>query len=144
MKETDYAYLAGVLDCDGWFSVSKTVSRVSPSYSPTYSPNVGAVSTSEPFAHWLLETFGGRIDRKKAHGLGTKPKYSWQLRVRELSDVLPFVIPYLRNKRRQAELILELMATKADKKRPLQPSLVLYREQLRQEIRSLNATHHPM
>ena len=100
MQETDYAYLAGVIDGEGCIGVYRDAK--------TYKLIMTIASTS---VDWLLEL------RAKWNNLGhihiegakdnRKPKAQWTMNRADAQKVLPKVLPYLGIKRSQAELALQ-------------------------------------
>lgn len=151
-KQTHWAYVAGILDADGCFMISKHSRKseyenrkwvVVPTWAPTYMPSI-KIAMIEPeaiefitkemgFGHWNLN--GARKDR-----VNSKPIYHWYLRSRK--NVVPFlneVIPYLRVKKQRAEFLLEFCHKfKQCSSRGVTPDELNYREQSYVKMRGLN------
>ena len=145
-RELEVAYLAGVLDSDGWFTIHLNTKQ---SANPTYSPDFG-INQVEPHAIDLVQKlFGGRtsvIDysKHKANRFSTKPMYHWSPDKLGMAIILKELIPYLRIKRKQAEILLALRTdivfhgrTGGREKKCLSPQTVEYRTKLYQQFREI-------
>ncbi len=109
-----WAYLAGLLDTDGSFSLKKEKPRIK---SPKYSPIVSLSMTDAKGINKIWKNCPyGTISLIKANACKLKSCYRWSLHsYREVSELLSFVIPYLRNKKAQAEILKEF----CDNKKPV-------------------------
>lgn len=117
MEMTDIAidaYIAGLIDGEGSFGVWIYVSRQSkrPEGSHYLRRYVTVSNTHEPTIRWLHGECGGHVVRIKRHDPRHKP--GWQLYVHDKQAVVLAlrVLPYLRIKRRQAEIIVEISQLK--------------------------------
>lgn len=82
------------------------------STNPVYSERV-MLKQVEPFIPDLLkESFGGYLRIEKPYSENSKPLWSWQTTDKNAARCCEAVLPYLRVKRRQAELLLELRKSK--------------------------------
>ena len=118
-RQTHWAYVAGVLDADGCFMISKHSRQaehkrkwsIVENWCPTYMPSIkiamiefesiDLVCNEMGFGHYNIN--GARKNRPNS-----KPIYHWYLRGK--NNVIPFlkeVIPYLRVKKKRAEFLLE-------------------------------------
>ena len=121
-RQTHWAYLAGILDADGCFMISKHSRNgernrkwsIVESWCPTYMPSIkismiekeaiDLVTHEMGYGHYNLN--GTRKDRPNS-----KPIYHWYLRGRKnISPFLKEVIPYLRVKKKRAEFLLDFCA----------------------------------
>lgn len=102
--ETDLAYLAGMIDADGYVTASY-VDR------GAILPDVGAqigITGSRREPHDLAAgIFGGNVSCHVPLS-GHKPQFHWQRAGRSAVPVLSALLPYLRVKREPAELVLAL------------------------------------
>src|SRR3954452_14900931 len=107
------SYLAGVIDSDGSITIAVDTWRVrNKGYAPSYSENI-AIGQCDPQAINLLkETFGGHIRIEKARGEFRRPVYFWGVTDKNAVLCARALLPYLRIKRRQAELMLRLRKIK--------------------------------
>jgi len=145
MKDTQLAYLAGLLDADGWLSILKNRTRKA-TFSPSYYPSVGIANTKREMIDWLVEHFGGHVRERQPNEwtIGTKTRYEWRLRTSEIRALLPVVLPHLVIKQPLAILIMELLSTTNLKYRKVGvPKEVLaLRESLYQQSRAAHDTKH--
>jgi hypothetical protein len=107
MKEKTKAYMAGMMDGDGCFSIFKTEREYS-----DYRPFVGFTNAYKPVCQWAVEHFGGTINQQKGfchhNGYYSKELFHWRLYGRNsVRNFLSSIIPYLREKKEQAILLLE-------------------------------------
>jgi hypothetical protein len=102
-NEAFLAYVAGLFDGEGCihYSYKKHCSyRV-----PSSSLWMQVSSTNQEVVEWLRESLGGFIfeDRSKRR---PKTLHNWKAGPRKTFEILKLLLPYLRIKRKQAELIL--------------------------------------
>lgn len=102
MKNEELAYLAGIIDGEGWITIDRCNNEI----------RVGVAMVDTSAVELLQQTFGGKLRLcsvvKSTHRRTTE----WEVSVRKAKDVLTQVLPYLRIKRRQAEVALEFQETK--------------------------------
>ncbi len=111
MSETDWAYLAGLIDGEGCVGVylRSKVHRGSrqKTSSPSYKILLNIVNSHRGVLEWVLCHLGGDIQPKSAAAGNHKPAWVWrQKRVDAAQFVLRKCLPYLKIKREQAELVL--------------------------------------
>ena len=110
------AYLAGCLDSDGYFSIKRSSYHMrvrGDSGQLVYSERIGLKQVSEHVPSLLHKYFGGyyRIDKPSSrHG---KPLYAWSVTDRKAISCVTILLPYLRVKKAQAELLIELRRLKS-------------------------------
>ena len=98
LPEVELAYIAGFFDGDGSISAECVNQRWYPSVS---------MSQKDPMILlWIQGFFGGRID--VVGGVGYGDSHSLALRKEERIQFLRAVLPYLKIKRKRAELALQL------------------------------------
>ena len=102
MKKTDLAYVAGIIDGEGWICIKNTKTSAS--------VKVGVGNTNEWLICWLQFSFGGSVCVKKKWIANQKQQWGWDLSTRQASEFLKLILPYLRIKRPQAELALKFQA----------------------------------
>ena len=91
MSETDKAYVAGVIDCKGCIQVSIIKEHSM--------PRLAVVSGSSRLISSLLAAIGDGNDRPK------QSRLVWS--GNRACDLLKDIIPYLREKRSQAQLVID-------------------------------------
>jgi hypothetical protein len=144
--ETLYAYLAGAIDIDGRILIARrfghrrTDGRQVPYYGATIS-----LSDSSPIVPDLLQaTFPARRLQYEAKNRTQAAWHMWEAVNHSAHEPMVRLLPYLRLKRRQAELTLTLIdliqREKAGSARPLTPEQEKARGLLYEEALLLNET----
>lgn len=103
--EIDYAYAAGFFDGDGCFYLGRhgRKERVS----------LITVNTNEAVIKWLQSTFGGSIQRP-AKQQGHKQLFHHVMLKNATLEAIPKLLPYLREKREEARLLLASQSSDFD------------------------------
>lgn len=111
-SQTDLAYLAGIIDADGYIIIARSMKanggRAKPNIYHNLKTGIAGTRT-EP--HDLAQSlFGGNVQcympKNKAH----RPQYQWSLQGPSAKAFLLAILPYLRVKRRHGELGLQFQA----------------------------------
>ena len=109
MKKTDLAYLAGIFDGEGCIVIhdrqwiTKTgIKRIG------FYPEICVASTNEWIIQQLKFAFGGNVYLRKKGTTRAQPIWAWQTTSKKATSCLKALLPYLRLKRRQAELAIEM------------------------------------
>jgi len=100
---TDLAYAAGFLDGEGCFTLVKKSGHVDPA---TRGPLISASQIGRERFDELAALLGGNVRemRKSARGLTI---YQWNISSAEgVKAAIPPLLPYLRSKKREAEIVL--------------------------------------
>jgi hypothetical protein len=145
------AYLAGVMDSDGWFTIKRHAANALYCESFTYSEYAGCGQAQSGAIDLLHEAFGGSVRlRSRKEGPDWRPMYYWVASNKQAAPVAIALRPYLRLKAEQADLIIALRASKDaprryDKSAPvrlrgrrLDPEVVAERHAAYLRIRALN------
>jgi len=103
LKETRFAYAAGLIDADGSLYISKCIRK--DGYT-SYDPTLMIRSTHLPTMKWFVSVFGGTYDKTVWKDKNYKDYYRWKYS----SDIhaarfLDKIIPYLWIKQKQASLL---------------------------------------
>lgn len=123
-KQIIYAYLAGILDGEGYVGIKKSTwgMRHNHCKNPTYSERVQVKMSVEEIPKLFQETFGGGIGRdgkvyQSATGFHNNSRM-WVYRATDkvASRLLKTLLPYLIIKKPQAEYCLKLRKSKESKK----------------------------
>lgn len=100
------AYVAGIIDGEGYIGLIPSSSKQLKN--PSYSPKVKVTNTNEEMVIFLYKTFGGHLDKLRfLNNPVFKPARMWTLSNKV--NVKPFLIsliPYLKIKKKQAELVI--------------------------------------
>ena len=106
LSEEDKCYLAGFLDGEGTFSIYRIKNR----RTPTLRPHICVANTNEEIIDWVKKTIGagclskGRAKKKK----NWKPYLTLDIyRFADIAGLIKQLLPFLKVKRKQAELLLE-------------------------------------
>lgn len=145
--ELTYAYLAGAIDADGFITIARSSRSKGEKYAhrPTYyNAKIGFTETSPIIPHLLKETFGGSSYEHQPKNPEHKRWYNWQIQNVKAADALRRLLPYLRLKRRQAELVLEFLDLCAEQrnremKLGMTPEIVEKRREYWERVTKLNA-----
>ena len=113
VETTTLAYLAGIIDGEGCIGIYGY--REHWANGRTFRIDV-RVGMGEPHAVVLLrQTFGGSIcSRKNLPKGATKPSYQWNVSNKLAVACLKLLVPFLRVKKAQADLVLEFAKTRAE------------------------------
>ena len=136
MKTSDRAYLAGILDGEGHFSIVHipNIRR--------YRPFLGLMTTSVPLVNWITTNIGGYVyDRshQPSHKKHWKDRYEWRLESSAIEHVTNLVLPYLVIKKSHAEIMLSFRKTfSGPGKRPSEETTQL-RNSLFLQMKKLNS-----
>ena len=171
MGKMDLVWLAGIMDADGYFTIQRNTNRMRlhDCVNPTFHERVGIKQVVPVAADLLKELFGGSRSLQKPSARNGQPLHGWYASDKVAATVAKALLPYLRIKREQAAIILELRAHKnrPRSERQIQdgtfvmlnrwgkpvtmprmvshPKALALRADLQQRIRSLNdvRTHQP-
>ena len=109
MTETDKAYLAAFIDGEG--SISLNQCHRGESRTKSYVLRLRITNTDRSVLEWIAATVGhGAIivkKRCKAKNGMTRPAWEWYLANKRASALLQEILPYMKIKRKQAELGIE-------------------------------------
>ncbi len=119
-KLSKYAYAAGIIDGEGSISVSKCNHRKGAA-NPGYAITIDVAMKDGRVIDWLFGTFGGSVRqesnnpscyRKSPDGRIYKncTLYHWYIKCNKAAEVLKRVLPFLKLKKRQAELAIRLQS----------------------------------
>jgi hypothetical protein len=148
-------YLAGCIDCDGFITIKRDtykLRKVHDASVPIFYERIGFKQVKPEIVDMLYNTFGGYRSIQKPTAKNGKPLYSWDCRNLQANLCIRTIMPYLRIKKEQAELCMELRKSLEKTKRIRNPhtnipaSELELRERLFNKIKSLNdvRTHNPV
>lgn len=109
------AYLAGAMDSDGYFSIKRSTYHMrvrKDASNPVYSEVMGLHQVTLDIPHLLRDYFGGTLYQAPPQTPNSKPLYRWRGSDLNAARAAAALLPYLRVKRRQAELLCELRESK--------------------------------
>src|SRR5258708_38608928 len=105
--DTTYAYLAGVIDVDGFISIARR--KVARPGEFRYFGRIGFSDQSPVLPTLLHELFQGRVSQSHPQKASYTAFYIWEAEHRQAREPLVRLLPHLRLKRRVAELTLQLI-----------------------------------
>jgi hypothetical protein len=111
MNDTTLAYLAGVIDSDGYISIKRSTygMRVRGDCgAPIYSERMGVKQVELPAVALLHATFGGYLGIAPPTAKKGRPLHTWYIHSAAAGRALALLRPYLRIKEAQADNALAL------------------------------------
>ncbi len=112
------AYLAGAIDSDGCVSIKRSTyhQRIRrDAHNPVFSERIMLKQVTPDIPMLLKETFGGMCRFEEGGSKNSKPLYSYEAKDRLAANACQLMLPFLRVKRKQAELVLQLRESKRGK-----------------------------
>lgn len=142
-RELQVAYLAGVMDSDGWFTIHK---HTSAGVNAVYSPDLGINQATPECVSLAFDLWEGKLGKldfsKSKERHSRKPMFTWKPHKWNMTEILEELIPHLRIKHEKAKILLRLKKDidfhKGNSWLPDQT--VEFREKLFQQFKGLNAT----
>jgi len=152
MKQSNtsrYAYLAGLIDADGCIAIKRTqASKSNQRSTPSYSLQITVNQYDGRLIDWLYGNFGGNVCTCWSR-LRNKNYYRWYITGSKAKYILKRLIPFLRYKKKQAELGIQLQ-THIEKGmngnsrwKSLSDKEIEIREKIYQESKELKQTFIP-
>ena len=116
MKPEEVAYIAGLIDGEGYIGIKKSKAYACQGrVTPGYSARICVKMVDEAAIRFLAETLGGwYYKEKRAAVAGRRILYSYQATEARAESILRAVLPFLRVKRRNAETVLALRELQRD------------------------------
>ncbi len=149
--DAQYAYLAGMVDGEGCFSLYRTKSSGGGGTIRAYywKAVLRVTNTEMSIMTWLVDTFGGCIGTHFNASQRTRPIHQWKASPNLMRTLLPGMLPFMVIKRRHAEITLEALrliklrvggqyTCKDAIPRPFERELAI----LRNELVSINGFRH--
>ena len=109
MSNTDIAYCAGLIDGEGCIRIKKSKAyRCQGRATPGYNASVQVKMVNQDAIEFLCKTFGGWHYTQQSALKSGRPFFTWQLSDLKAETTLRTLLPFLRVKRQQAEIVLAL------------------------------------
>ena len=105
------AYIAGFVDGEGHIAIEKTMpgKGLQRIVNPHFGVRITVANTDLTTLEWIHSLWGGKVYVQKKMGL--RPVYSWMITNRQVvTEFLSTILPHLRTKKDQAELVLEYLS----------------------------------
>jgi len=106
MEPTQLSYIAGIIDGEGSISIIRQVHTAHSAYY-SYFGRVQVGMTDKIIPAWLQAEFGGELHLRKPSNPNWKERWDWTVNCQKALDFLEQVLPYLKIKKGQAELVVE-------------------------------------
>lgn len=133
--ETDLAYLAGFIDGEGSITIFSSQARGRRRDNLRFD----IYNTDETVLLWIMQVFGGRVHTIPRSRRDWKQEHVWTAGPRQAACILTACLPYLKLKKRQAELFIQHQATSHRNGRNRTPPDVLaVRDRIIAEVQGLN------
>jgi len=139
-----YGYLAGILDGEGTLRICKM--KPNPKFhvkDTRYTTYISVGMVDKEPIDLLAKHLGGSVRIERAPSDGRRPIYRWVVSGRRcVFRALCLVLPYLRVKRPQAEILLDFILNYVDRRNQseeVKQRELLRREELYHKMRKLNA-----
>jgi hypothetical protein len=114
MNKLTAAYVAGYLDGEGCFSIWYKKRESIRKKGRIFECVIRVGCTDKPIIDWLQSSFGGSTSTMSKPGVGFHRSQAWQWALRSkpvMRDFIKHVLPYLRVKKREAQIMLEYLDT---------------------------------
>ena len=114
-RQTDWSYVAGIMDADGCFMISKHDRK---RFSPTYLPCLKIAMIEIEAIQFITNVLGYgkyQIDRARKDRKNSKPIFHWYMRNKK--EIMPFlenIISFLKVKQERAKHLLQYCKTVVD------------------------------
>lgn len=107
--ERDLIYLAGIVDGEGTITSMNHVSRATGN--PSMHLRMSVANTDPGLMQWLYETFGGTVNAPRpTRSPRHKPVQLWYVNAGSAVALCQRLLPYLKIKRRHAEILIALFS----------------------------------
>lgn len=137
ISATDLAYIAGLLDGDGWFRVTKVGGR-----SRYFYPEIGIAMTYRPVIEWLqgkLSCGSIKLNNHTRVSDGWKPQVGIKIHGARARLLASKLLPYLRVKREHASILSEFPAEgRTGPGKPVADDIVAARKEAFERMKALN------
>lgn len=138
-KDTDLAWIAGFFDGEGCVCIYRSKeapSQLRPNGRGRHVLNLTLTQNNKEILDWVASVFGGRVRSYRENIC-----YRWYLCGRDKQRAFLYaVLPYLKLKKRQAELALEYLDTVLDAKQGYSPTpndVLEIRQHILEEVKGL-------
>lgn len=142
--ESDYSYLAGLIDSEGCFRIKRSRPKNKPN--PVYHISLEIGNTKFQIFPWLVSRFGGTVCFIQPKRNKAKPVGLWSIHALTLSKIIPDIMPWLICKKAAAQKVMEFYDTNlsnggdrhSEQFKKLYAETLIKREKLISELHNLN------
>lgn len=114
MKQTDIAYIAGLIDGEGYIGIRRFKGKTNGRVTPGYQERIQVRMVDEQAINFLADTLGGTYYAEKPHAHKGRPLYCYSASDKIAVRIIRTVLPYLRVKRAVAEKVLAFREFRAN------------------------------
>lgn len=147
VTELDLAYLAGFIDGEGCFFIGHHIntSYCTGNRYPNYHTILKISNNCQEVLEWILSTFGGRITKFNKNRMIDRNHFTYEVYMTGnlLTDVTEMLIPYLKIKKKHAEVMFQMRQTfpRTGSRGCVQPmdDILKLRSDFRQQMIQLNS-----
>jgi hypothetical protein len=147
-KDTDLAYLAGIIDGEGCFFISKVPKKEGDGYvSEHYRGLLKIDNTEKILLEWLDEVFSGTrsaATRTTSSRRFEREVFSWVATGDRLLDLCEQILPYLTIKKKHCENMIKFRKTYTAQlgSNKIAPESLITRQECLEQSRKLNSRFH--
>lgn len=143
MEETEKAYLAGLIDGEGYIGILKSMRGNKKHFTSAkdylYCPIFKVAMTYKPVIEYLHQRYGGTFNsRKRSVNPNWKDAYDWVIKNAKVMLILNEIYPYMKVKRREVEILREFYKTVSGPGKPITEDNWRKRDELYLEVRELH------
>jgi len=132
------AYIAGLVDGEGYIGIKKDQVK-GRGVNPVFYERISVASNNKDIIDFISDFFAvGKIYLHKHSKLSKKCYWSWEASNLKAVEVIKKIYRFLRIKKPEADLVLELSRNKIKKYGTLPKEVVEYREKLYQGIKDIH------
>jgi len=115
MKETDIAYIAGLIDGEGYIGIKKDKGyKCQKRQTPGFHARLQIRMVDESAIKFIAESLGGWYYKEKPSCANGRPLYCYQASDKNAAEIIRTVRPYLRVKRLSADTVLEFRSLQSE------------------------------
>ena len=147
-KKSRIAYAAGIIDGEGYIGIKVyKPSKSNGNINYLYLPRIVIKMNSGEIMDFFHGMFGGTVNLVPQRDSGYFPGFAWELTGTRATKVLKQILPFLRTKKKQAEVLIRLQSrievgikkkTGNKKGNPLSANEVAIRKDMHEEVKHLN------
>ena len=109
MKKVDVAYMAGLVDGEGYIGIKKTKAyKCQDRQTNGYHARIQIRIIDEPAIKFFAENLGGWYYKETPHCKNGRPLFCYQSSDKSAETILKTLLPYLRVKKESAKTVLDL------------------------------------
>lgn len=118
MKAVDIAYIAGIVDGEGYIGIKKTSAyKCQDRVNNGYHARIQIRMVDEQAIKFISETLGGWYHKEKQMVRQRRPLYCFYASDKAAEIVLKTILPFLRVKKKSAETVLALRRIQSDSRK---------------------------